>query len=332
MPRHLTLERDGRIVAALPLFEKHDSFGEFVFDWAWAEAWHRAGRAYYPKLVAATPFSPVGAPTVLVAPDVDHDVTAAELVEAATGIAERDGLSSLHVLFIDDALAESLAARGFALREDCQFHWHNPGYADFDAFLARFRSSKRKELKRERRQVDDSGLVIRRHAGSTIDAELWARLHALTARSFWQRGHAPYLDADAYRLLGERLGDALQAFVAWHGDEPVACALCVRSDDTLYGRYWGASVDVPGLHFELCYYQGIEYCIVEGLARFEPGAQGEHKLARGFDPVRTRSAHWVADAALRAPIADWCRRERAYTERYLAAAARHTPYRREERG
>ena len=146
--------------------------------------------------------------------------------------------------------------------------------------------------------------------------------------SFYLRGSAPYFNADTYRRLGARLGDSVQAFVAWDGDAPVACALCIESSDTLYGRYWGASVDVPGLHFELCYYQGIEYCIARGLARFEPGAQGEHKLARGFDPVRTRSAHWIAEPALRSPVADWCRREREFTERYLDAAARHTPFHR----
>ena len=309
------------MVAALPLFEKHDSFGEFVFDWAWADAWQRAGRDYYPKLVAAVPFSPVSAPTVLGQP-------ADALIDAALAHLDDGRYSSLHCLFIDEALADVLAARGFVLRHDCQFHWHNDGYADFDDFLARFRSSKRKELRRERRQVAASGLALRRHAGSTIDDALWDRLHALTARSFERRGGLPYLNADAFRLLGARLGDALQAFVAWQDDEPVACALCIESADALYGRYWGATVDVPGLHFELCYYQGIEHCIARGLARFEPGAQGEHKLARGFDPVRTCSAHWIAEPALLAPVRDWCRREREFTERYLAAAARHTPFHR----
>ncbi|MEX0900143.1 MAG: GNAT family N-acetyltransferase [Gammaproteobacteria bacterium] len=328
MPRHLTLEADGQLIGALPLFAKHDSFGEFVFDWAWADAWQQAGRNYYPKLVAAVPFSPVGAPTLLTHPGAEEIGIADSLIDAALARVADESLSSLHLLFIDDAIADRLAARNFILREDCQFHWHNDGFRDFDDFLARFRSAKRKEVRRERRQVAQSGLTLRRHPGSTVDHALWDALHALTARSFYLRGSTPYLNAAAFRALGTQLGDAMQAFVAWNGDEPVACALCVQSTDALYGRYWGACEEVPGLHFELCYYQGIEYCIERGLLRFEPGAQGEHKLARGFDPVRTRSAHWIADSALRAPVDDWCRRERDFTKRYLAAAARHRPYHR----
>ncbi len=328
-PHHLVLEDDGAVAAILPLYLKSDSFGEFVFDWAWAEAWRRAGLDYYPKLVAATPYSPVGAPKWLVRPGADPELARKALAAGALELAEAIAVSSLHFLFVDEPLAAVLEARGFIMRNDCQFHWHNRGYDSFDAFLARFRASKRSQLKRERRKVAESGLTIRRHGGASIAPDLWDRLHALTARSFMIRGNLPYLNAECYRLLGERLGDALQAFVAWDGDEPVACALCLQGRDVLYGRYWGATREIPGLHFELCYYQGIEHCIVEGIARFEPGAQGEHKLARGFDPVRTVSAHWIAEPSLRGPVADWCARERDAVDSYLRVAEDHLPFRRD---
>ncbi|MFN2301310.1 MAG: GNAT family N-acetyltransferase [Gammaproteobacteria bacterium] len=326
-PHHLVATRDdGALTGILPLYLKHDSFGEFVFDWAWAEAWHRAGRAYYPKLIAATPYSPVGAPKLLLSAGAD----AQPIVDAALGLVEDLDASSLHWLFVEDALTQVLVESSHLLRNDCQYHWQNDGYRDFDDFLTRFRSAKRKALRRERKLVAASGLVIRRHSGTEIDDALWTRLHALTARSFHLRGNPHYLSAACYRLLGERLGDAVQAFVAWDDDRPVACALCIDSNDVLFGRYWGAEVNVPGLHFELCYYQGIEYCIERKRMRFEPGAQGEHKLARGFEPVRTVSAHWVRDGELRAPVADWCRREREMVADYMESARNHLPFHRDE--
>ncbi len=315
-PHHIVGDR-----GVLPLYLKDDSFGEFVFDWAWAEAWQRLGLRYYPKLVAATPYSPVSAPRFL---GDERDA----LIDAAITEAKSLGVSTLHFLFLADDAATALAERGFLLRNDCQFHWRNRGYGDFDDFLATFRSSKRKDLRKERRKVADAGLEIRRHAGSTIDAALWARIHALTARSFQLRGNPPYLNARCFELLGERLGDQVQVFLAWDGESPVACALCFEGAGRLYGRYWGAQVDIPGLHFELCFYQGIEYCITKGLDAFEPGAQGEHKLARGFEPTRTTSAHWIAEPSLRVPVEAWCERERAMVEQYVEAAAHHLPFHR----
>ncbi len=328
-PRHLILDSGDGIGAALPLYLKEDSFGEFVFDWAWAEAWHRAGRRYYPKLVGVVPFSAVTAPKLLVHPDADAALARRALLGSALELTEGIGASSLHLLFIDDGLADAAEAMGFSVRHDCQFHWHNRGYGSFDDFLGAFRSAKRKQVRKERAGVADSGLTIRRHGGASIDGALWSRLHALTARTFLLRGKPPYLDATAFRLLGERLGDALQAFVAWDGDEPVACALFFEGPDVLYGRYWGTNRDVPGLHFELCYYRGIDYSIERGLSRFEPGAQGEHKLTRGFDPVRTVSAHWIAEPALRRPVAAWCAREREAVTEYITMAAGHLPFRRD---
>lgn len=327
-PHHLVLEGSRGPAAILPLYLKDDSFGEFVFDWAWAEAWHRAGRSYYPKLVGVVPFSAVTAPKLLVHPHTDTALARTALIGAARDLTGTIGVSSLHLLFIDDALAAVAESLGFVLRHDCQFHWHNRGYGNYEDFIATFRSAKRKQARKERARVAASGLVIRRHGGASIGAALWSRLHALTARSFLRRGNLPYLNATAFQLLGERLGDALQAVVAWDGDEPVACALFFEGPDVLYGRYWGTIRELPGLHFELCYYQGIDYCIERGLARFEPGAQGEHKLVRGFDPVRTTSAHWIADPAFRQAITTWCEHERTMVARYLEAAAEHTPYRR----
>lgn len=329
-PHPLTLEDEhGALLAAAPVYLKHDSRGEFVFDWAWAEAWHRHGLPWYPKLVAAAPFSPVGAPKMLLDPGHDAGPLRRALVQAAVDEARARGLSSLHWLFVEADEADALAEAGHLLRRDCQFHWCNDGYAGFDDFLARFRSARRKEVRRERRRVAASGLVIRRHGGDEIDPALWRRLYGLLARTFMVRGHMPYLDAGCLILLGERLGGALQAFVAWDGDEPVACALCLHDGETLYGRYWGSSRPVPALHFELCYYRGIEYCIETGLKRFEPGTQGEHKLARGFEPVLTRSAHWVAEAALRPALEQWVQREAGMVARYADAAREHLPFRRD---
>lgn len=309
--------------AALLLYRKSDSWGEFVFDWAWADAWQRAGHRYFPKLVSAIPYSPVSAPKV-----IGNPARTPGLLAAALDLAARNGDSGVHLLFVDPDLADAATEAGFVLRHDCQFHWHNRGYGDFDEFLATLRARKRKDLRKERARVQTSGLSFRQLGGDQIDAALWRHIHELTEHSFLIRGNRHYLNADTYRLMGERLGAAVQVFLAEDDGVPVAAALCLRGTDRLYGRYWGSTINLPGLHFELCYYQGIDYCIEHGLAAFEPGAQGEHKLARGFDPVRTTSAHWLADPAFREAVTAWCERERAMVERYLETATEHTPYRR----
>jgi len=330
VPSHL-VARDGagQLCAAMPLYRKTDSWGEFVFDFAWADAYRRAGLKYYPKLVAGVPFTPVTGARVLVAPGTDQDEAAGALVAAARTLATDRGASSLHVLFPDAPGAEALARHGLLLRKDCQFHWHNQDYSDFDGFLAGFTSAKRKKVRRERRRVAESGVRFRFLTGDELDTQAWRSLMPLYASSFWRRGREPYLNEDFFIEVSRRLPDQLVVICAEHAGEPIAVAICFRDDTTLYGRYWGSAGRFHSLHFETCYYQGIDYCIAQGLQRFEPGTQGEHKIARGFVPTETWSAHWLSHPQFFAAVDDYLDREREYVDDYMDAARRHVPYRRD---
>jgi hypothetical protein len=325
---HFLLHRDrtGRLDGAMPLYLKAHSWGEFVFDFAWAEAYHRSGLRYYPRLVSSIPFTPATGPRVL----AQSDAIAASLVGAARGLARELDASSLHVLFPGPGDRARLLGAGLAPRLDCQFHWRNEGHADFEAWLGSFASEKRKKVRRERRRVAESGVACRRLLGAELDPETLAAVYRLHALTFARYGNAPYLNADFFARLARALPDALVVELAELGGEPVACAVSLRGDDTLYGRYWGVAGDFPGLHFELCYYRGIEFCLAEGLARFEPGTQGEHKLLRGFVPTPVWSMHEIVDPRFAAPIGAWLARERRRRRRWLAEAVRHLPFRREE--
>jgi uncharacterized protein len=323
--RHILLRnRDGRLCAALPLYLKSHSWGEFVFDFAWAEAYHRAGLRYYPRLVAAVPFTPATGPRFMAAEDRDR----AALLAAARELRDSLGASSLHVLFPATNDRAFLNAAGLLPRLDCQFHWRNEGYGSFEEFLASFTAEKRKKLRRERRRISEAGLECRTLGGAELDDTLVDAIYRLHASTFGRYGHAPYLNREFFAHLARAMPDALVVELACRGEEPVACAVSLRGGDALYGRYWGASGDYHSLHFELCYYRGIEYCIRERLARFEPGTQGEHKLMRGFLPTPVWSSHEMADARFGAAVADWLVRERAGRRAWLAAAARHLPFRR----
>jgi uncharacterized protein len=331
-PCHLLLRDGARLVGALPLYLKTNSFGEFVFDWAWADAYRRAGLRYFPKLVAAVPFTPATSPRLLHAADRDVAQVHRTLLAGALELARESGASSLHVLFPTPAEMDGLEQAGMLRRKDCQFHWHNRGYAAFDDFLGEFTAEKRKKAKRERRRVAEAGIRFRQLGGREIDSALLAQLMPLYSSSFWRRGREPYLNEDFFRRLIATLPDALVAIVASLGDRPVATALCYRSATALYGRYWGSDGDYHSLHFETCYYQGIEYCINEGLALFEPGTQGEHKVSRGFVPTATWSAHWLSHPQFFAAIDDYLDRERGHIDRYMAEVNDHVPYRRGEPG
>jgi predicted N-acyltransferase len=317
---HLGLYEDNRLVAAAPLYLKGNSHGEFVFDWGWARAWENAGGAYYPKLLCGVPYSPVPGPRLLAGTPALQRV----LVEAMRDEALRLGLSSVHVNFLQPT---ELAAfdEDWLIRSDVQFHWHNHGYRHFPDFLATLKHKKRKNILHERQRVAGSGLHIEWRSGDSLQQDEWRQVHALYEATFDMKGNHAALTAAFFRRLGD-LGQLAQLALARDGDRIVAMALFVQGGNALYGRYWGAAVDVPGLHFELCYYRGIEYAIAQKLARFEPGAQGEHKLARGFLPVRTHSRHYLANPDFRAAVARSLASEAEAVEAYAAELQGHSPH------
>jgi uncharacterized protein len=328
-PHHLQIGTRAHPLVLAPLYEKAHSWGEFVFDFAWARAWHSRGLEYYPKLLLAIPFTPATGPRLLCAEP--GEPSAAQHRLAALAAIESDararGRSSAHALFIDEPLRAAAAEAGWLLRRDCHFQWRNRGYADFEDFLAGFSADKRKKARRERRRIAEQGIEFETQTGATLDAATLRRIDELHAATYLRHGHLPYLNFEFFRRVAAALGEAFVAVLARRAGELVATAVYFRSSDTLYGRYWGAAAELHSLHFETCYYQSIEYCIRQGLQRFEPGTQGEHKLARGFEPTFTWSAHWLADRELRSAVARSLGREAAAVAEYADAAARHTPFR-----
>lgn len=324
-PHHLLVEDDaGELLAAAPCYLKTNSHGEFVFDHAWADAYYRAGLEYFPKLLVAVPYSPVTGPRLLCGGDAG---LRAELLRALEGFASEHQLSGAHINFHpgDEAPGSEWLARS-----DLQFHWHNAGYASFEDFLAALSSKKRKNLRQERAQVARAGIRLRRVHGDEASAEEIATAHRLYCRTFDDKGNHAALTLDFFRHLAQRLGRGLLLVLAERGNDIIAMALCLRSADTLYGRYWGCFEEVPGLHFECCYHQGIEYCIEQGLERFEPGAQGEHKLARGFLPSPTHSSHYLPMPAFREAVARSLNDERRWVAQYRQELLGHSPYRHED--
>ncbi|MFU8764370.1 MAG: GNAT family N-acetyltransferase [Haliea sp.] len=327
-PCHLLLRQGGKLVALLPLYLKSHSYGEYVFDWSWADAWQRSGLSYYPKLVSAIPFTPATGPRLCLAPGLDADAMWEYALDAIRRFAATRGLSSWHLLFPDEDTSSRLLAEGLPQRMTTQFHWFNEGYRSFDDFLASFASRKRKNLRRERERVREQGLQLQLLQGAEITQSHWQQFHHFYQLTYARRsGHGGYLTRDFFLQTAPSLGEQVIMVVAEHAGRPVAAALYFRSDNTLFGRYWGCIEDFDCLHFEACYYQGIEYCIREGLQRFDPGAQGEHKIQRGFRPVQTYSNHWIADPQLAAAVADFTRRERPHIEAYRQEATTLLPFR-----
>jgi predicted N-acyltransferase len=323
-PHHLLIEDSAGILrAAAPCYLKTNSHGEFVFDHAWAQAFHRAGFEYFPKLLVAVPYSPVSGPRLLCGSDRQ---LRAELVGAIEQFTREQRLSSAHINF--HPASESPEGDWLA-RSDLQFHWQNPGYPDFDAFLSALSAKKRKNLRQERAQVARAGIRLRRVHGNAVSERELDLAHALYCRTFDEKGNHPALSRAFFGHLANTLGRALLLVLAERSGKPIAMALCLRSGTTLYGRYWGCFEDVPGLHFECCYYQGIEYCIEQGLQRFEPGAQGEHKLARGFLPQLTHSSHYLPMPAFREAVAESLIQERRWLLQYRDELLSHSPYRSE---
>lgn len=322
-PRHLVLLRGGTLRAAMPLYLKNHSRGEYVFDYAWADAYSRYGMAYYPKLVCGIPFTPVPGPRVLAYDRNDQRL----LLHAAIQLLRDQGYSSLHILFPPQADLELLEDTGFMVRQNIQFHWENDGYTDFDHFLAALSQAKRKKLRQDRRKIGAVGVSFKWMTGTEIDPATLRFFYLCYVQTYLEHGNAPYLNLDFFERLHDRMPESLVLVIAEREGRPIAAALNIRHQDRLYGRYWGCTEYIPGLHFETCYLQGIAYCIAHGLNVFEGGAQGEHKLARGMLPVMTYSAHWIDDPVFRPAISDFLHRETPIVQRYLEELLDHSPYR-----
>ena len=328
IPNHLALYDEHGLAAAAPVYQKQHSWGEFVFDFAWAQAYDRYGMDYYPKLVCAVPYTPATGPRVLVRPGLDLEAAVSELAGQAQEHIEAEALSSAHWLFVEAQTAQIFAQAGYSIRLGCQYHWNNPGYRSFEEFLAGLSSKKRKSIRRERRRVKEAGIEFHTHAGHEISAELWRLFHRFYVNTFHAHGNIPLLSLGFFREIGERLGSRVMLVEARQRDRTIAAALCFRSPTTLYGRYWGTTGELhDGLHFETCYYQGIDYCIREGLHRFESGAQGEHKIARGFLPTATYSCHHLLNQRFRLAVDDFLRQERAHIEHYIRERTNEGPFR-----
>ena len=326
-PRYLVLRDAKGPAAAVASFIKSHSYGEFVFDFAWARAYERIGRRYYPKLTVAAPFTPASGPRLLVRADLDRSTYAQRLLAELEQRAASTGLSSVHALFLDEPARAACEARGWLLRRDCQFHWVNRGYADFEDYLASFTADKRKKVRRERRRVAEAGVHFQTRSGAELDPAVLARVYELHRDTFLRHGHEPYLSPEFFAEIARTMPESLMVKLAIHGRAVVAAAIFFIGEGTLFGRYWGAAADYHSLHFETCYHQGIEFCIERGLTRFEPGTQGEHKVSRGFEPAFTWSAHFIADHNFREAIAAYLAEEGAAVEAYAHGVQAHVPFR-----
>lgn len=331
VPQHLALYDDRQqLTGAMPLYLKYNSYGEFVFDWAWAEAYERAGLLYYPKLVSAIPYTPATGERLLLHPGLDaaqKNSTRHQLIDAAIHHAERLQSSSLHWLFPTAEESASLAQHGLLRRIDCQFHWHNRDYQNFDDFLQSLTAKKRKNIRQERRHAWSHGLEIEIVSGEMATEGQIEAAEIFYRTTFDKKWGYATLTLEFFREIAATMGEQLLLILAKEKRHYVAGAICYRSDDTLYGRHWGCIAEYHSLHFELCYYQGIEYCIREGVRYFEPGAQGEHKLSRGFLPAITQSYHWIANPQFRSAIQDFLQRETVGIGHYIEELQQHAPYR-----
>jgi hypothetical protein len=325
----VTLWRDvsGRpaLCGAVPLYLKSHSYGEYVFDWAWAEAYQRAGLGYYPKLLAAVPFTPCTGARLMAVTEADRRA----LIDALLGLARQSNVSSLHVLFPAKPDHAALIDAGLMPRTSVQFHWRNAGYRSFDAFLATMNHDKRKKVKQERRKVSQAGITFSRKVGRDISAEDWDFFTACYVRTYQAHHSTPYLNREFFGLIGDRMPENLLLVIAQREGQNIAASLNLFSDVTLFGRYWGSTEFHSGLHFETCYYQVLEFCIERGIALFEGGAQGEHKLARGFLPVKCHSAHWLKESRFARAVEDFLQRETGAIEQYVNELEEGSPYKTE---
>ncbi|MCK0768451.1 GNAT family N-acetyltransferase [Chromohalobacter canadensis] len=327
VPRHLSLWQGERLVGVLPHYLKMHSFGEYVFDWSWADAWERAGGRYYPKRLSAIPFTPAIGPRLAVA----SDISLTQAIQAVAAFFEErgDDVSSWHLLFADEREVTQWQVQWPSLlrREAVRFEWRDAGYGDFEGFLASMVGKRRKEIRRERRKVAEQGLSLHRLSGGDIDAAALAHFYRCYRITYLERGQMPYLSEAFFTRLRATMGEALMLVQVRQGDTPVAAALYLQGGDTLYGRYWGSEVVADCLHFEACYYQGIEYCLEQGLKCFDPGTQGEHKLLRGFSPELSTSLHYLPHSGFREAVARFCVEERQAMGHYRLACRERLPFR-----
>jgi len=326
-PRHLLVYAGEQLVGAAPMYIKVHSFGEFGSDWAWADAYQRSGTAYYPKLVSAIPFTPAAGTRLLCAPGADSAVIKAAIVEAALEIARSAGVSSLQWLFASEEDTRLLQSKQHLTRIGCQYHWRNHAYRDFQDYLDHLRSKRRKQVRRERREANASDVEIQVLAGGEASNADWRAYHGLYSATYDRKWGFPSLTPEFFCEVGRSMPDSAMLVLARRGRQCIAGAHLFRGRTVLYGRNWGCREYLPSLHFEMCYYRGIEYCIQEGLAVFEAGAQGEHKIWRGFMPQATYSAHWFRDSRFRDAIDDFLRRERAQINQHMDVMRAHLPFR-----
>ncbi len=321
-PQYLLLHDGDRLAGAMPLYLKSHSYGEYVFDWAWADAYHRHGIEYYPKLLSAIPFTPVVGARLLAQQQEYRN----QLIAGALELARRTNTSSLHVLFPAASDLECLASHGFLLRQGCQFHWQNNNYTDFEDFLAQLNHDKRKKIRQERRRVNEAGIKFRWIEGDSIKDADWEFFTRCYCQTYREHRSTPYLNLEFFRRIGVSMPGNIVMMCAERDNNLIAASLLIRNGTHLYGRYWGAIEYQPSLHFEACYYQGIEYAITRGLQVFEGGAQGEHKMARGLLPVATQSAHWLAHPEFSTAIDDFLRREGRGMTQYIDELHERSPF------
>ncbi|UTW13712.1 GNAT family N-acetyltransferase [Marinobacterium rhizophilum] len=326
-PLHIVAEQQGDVIAVMPLYLKTHSYGEYVFDWAWADAYQRHGLEYYPKLVTAIPFTPATGPRIgSQAPAAD---VMPAFLDAIRQLAQRFNASSWHGLFVEPDLRQSLEASNLTLRLGTQYHWFNEGFHSFDHFMEKFASRKRKNIRRERQKVAEQQISLRRIEGSDISPALLDTFYAFYQNTYLKRGRSGYLTPEFFKLLHQNMPEQLLLVIAEKDGQPVAAALSLKSSSTLYGRYWGCRDDYDSLHFETCYYQGIEYCIEQGLERFDPGAQGEHKIQRGFQPIDTWSGHWIRHPGFAQAINKAMEQECSAMREQINELSRWLPFRKE---
>ena len=317
IPQHLIAKEEGELVAVMPQYFKSHSWGEYVFDQEWANAYHRYGIRYYPKLINAMPFTPATGPRWSLRASANKTIPSS-LIETSLARVDSEQTSTWHCLFpnLEKPLEDFLKDKGVMKRLGTQFHWFNQGYQSFDEFLEAFASRKRKNVRKERKAVQALGLNFVRKTGAEMSESDWIRFYEFYASTYYKRGHSPHLNLEFFQLVAQAMGDAI--VVDWVFDaaenNPIAAALFFKDSETLYGRYWGCKTDIQGLHFEVCFYRGIEYAITHGLKKFDPGAQGEHKIARGFEPIETCSFHYIGHPGFRDAIANFLEEEARYVE------------------
>lgn len=331
LPQHLVIEDEaGGLLGAVPMYLKSHSQGEYVFDWGWADAYERAGGRYYPKLQAAIPFSPVAGPRLLVRPGDKADTIRSALTAGLIEVAKQYGVSSLHVTFAEEPDADWLESAGFLIRHGHQFHWRNEGYGNFDDFLNNLSSRKRKNIRKERRKVEDAGIRVQTLNGDDIEGRHWDEFHQFYVNTYDRKWGYPYLTRDFFALLGEEMADKVALVRADIDDLAIAGALNLVGSDALYGRNWGSAGQYRFLHFEACYYRAIDFAIERGLTTVEAGTQGPHKIQRGYLPQRTYSAHWIRDEGFRDAVADYLEREKRAEAGEIVALDELSPFRRTE--